>query len=91
VPSIPDGKLEETIVKGPAGLTIRVSNSVAAFGIGVAESVISAVKENVPAELGSPESSPLESSVTPSGRDPETKNQVYGPAPPLALRTVSYA
>jgi hypothetical protein len=46
---------------------------------------------DVPAALGVPPISPDEASVRPAGSDPENKDHVYPPEPPVAVRVDEYA
>jgi hypothetical protein len=50
-----------------------------------AESETRAVNENVPAVLGVPESTPAELIETPTGRSPDSFDQVYGGVPPAPI------
>jgi hypothetical protein len=75
-PCTADGSAVVVMTNGVAGAMTKDSDSVAAAGVGVAESVASAENLNVPDAVGVPQSSPTESSVIPAGRAPEATDHV---------------
>jgi hypothetical protein len=58
---------------------------------GEPESVTLIVKLKVPAVVGVPEIVPVADRVSPAGRAPELRLQLYGMVPPLAASVVEYA
>ena len=49
------------------------------------------LKFKVPKTVGVPLSPPPVESVTPAGKDPETRDHAYGGVPPLAVSEAEYA
>jgi hypothetical protein len=86
-PSVPCGNDVVEMING-GGLTTMLSSPEAVCAVGVPLSVTWMLKLNVPCFVGVPLIvAPVR--VRPSGRGPEIV-QLYGPVPPLALRTKLY-
>lgn len=67
-----------------AAATVNVSDWVAVCAAGVVESVTLIVKVKEPAVVGVPDNAPLVERLSPAGRTPEPKLQLYGVVPPVA-------
>jgi len=75
------------MVKGAGGATVRV-NDFALLPSFV--SPTTAKNVTVPAWVGVPEITPADDSVNPGGKDPDSRNHVYGGAPPVAVSVCEY-
>jgi len=85
VPSVPDGRVPVVIVSGAAAMVKEIDADF--VWTGLEESVTFTVTVTVAAAVGVPEMTPvLVAIVNPVGRVPEVMDQLYGVAPPVAVR-----
>ena len=87
-----DGIIVSVGVSLGAGAVVMDSEVLALWGVGVVESVAVTIKDEVPADVGLPEITPVPAlRVSPPGRLPLEIDHEYGSVPPAAARVVEYA
>src|SRR5579871_337291 len=86
VPSAPSGEVKSRIAELFRHAVVQLDVAVSPTA-----SVALILKLNVPVAVGVPVIVPLPFNVKPVGNDPEPKENVYGPVPPLALKAAKYA
>ena len=84
-PSVPEGNAPVVMISGEGAMTNEIVADL--VWTGLEESVTVAVTFTVIAVVGVPEMMPvLVARVSPAGRLPEVMDQLYGVAPPVAVR-----
>jgi hypothetical protein len=83
---VPEGNVEEVMVRAAGAM--EMERVIDLFWVGFDESATVAVKLAFPTAAGVPEIAPVAFRLSPAGRSPEMKDQVYGAVPPLACKEV---
>lgn len=87
MPSVPEGNVPVVILSGAAAMVKVIDADFVCTGL--EESVTFAVTVTAAAAVGVPEMTPvLVAIVNPVGKLPEVMDQLYGVAPPVAVRVV---
>jgi hypothetical protein len=85
--AVPPGREAETVNAGGAGAATAMERATDLVCAGLPLSATATVKLAVPVAVGVPEIKPVVGEMlSPAGRLPEARDQLYGEVPPLASR-----